>query len=200
MTLRLSTLALAVALAACDSARPDNVAAAVAGNEGAPLAAEAAPTGTTAPVGAVAVNLDDEGLRLVDPATGSARPIAFGTPMATVIAALDASFGAAPVEQSVNAECGAGPILQARWANGFVALSQEENFLGWDSREAGLTTADGIGIGSTRAALEVSREVEVEETTLGVEFTAGGLGGLFASSEPAAPITSLWAGLTCHFR
>ena len=120
--------------------------------------------------------------------------------MATVVAALDASFGATAVEQGVNAECGAGPILHARWANGFVALSQEEDFLGWDSREPGLTTADGIGIGSTRAELEASREVEVEETTLGVEFTAGGLGGLFASSEPVAPITSLWAGLTCHFR
>ena len=64
----------------------------------------------------------------------------------------------------------------------------------------GLTTADGIGIGSTRVELEASREVEVEATTLGTEFSAGGLGGLFASPEPAAEIVSLWAGLTCHFR
>ena len=202
MDLPASLLVLVAGLAACDSTRPNNVTAPAAGTE---AAAPLPPTGTTAgnsaaPVAALAVTLDDEGLRLVDPASGSARPLPFATPMATTIAALNASFGTPPVEQGVNPECGAGPVLHVRWANGFVALSQEDRFLGWDSREPGLTTADGIGIGSTRAEIEATREVSVEETTLGVEFSAGGLGGLLGSADAVAPVTSLWAGLTCHFR
>ena len=197
---RFAILAVAL-LAACDSARYANdVVPFEADEAAAPLAAPGGATKGETALGAATVNLDDEGVRLVDPATGSARALPFGTPMATVIAALEASFGAAPVEQEVNPECGAGPVLHARWANGFVALAQEDRFLGWDSRERGLTTADGIGIGSTRAELEASREVQVEESTLGVEFSAGGLGGLFASAEPQARITSIWAGLTCVFR
>jgi hypothetical protein len=205
MILRSITASLAIALASCNAAgrdgdAPDAEADTPSSNAVADLGL--APVGTPAPPEAAAMTLalDDEGLRLIDPTSGSARPLPFGTPMATAIAAATSTFGGPPIEQSVNQECGAGPVLHARWPNGFVALSQEDRFLGWDSREPGLTTADGIGIGSTRAELEASRRVEVEETTLGVEFSAGGLGGLFGSAESMAPITSLWAGLTCHFR
>ena len=142
MTSRLAILGVAAALAGCDSARPENVGASVPGNE--PSRPAATPDRVAAEeqvASALLITLEDEGVRLVDPATGSARPLPFGTPAATAIGALGAAAGAPPVEQSVNSECGAGPILHARWANGLVALFQEDRFLGWDSREPGLATA-----------------------------------------------------------
>ncbi len=39
----------------------------------------------------------------------------------------------------------------------------------------------GIGVATSRAALESAYRVRIPTTTLGVEFTAGGLAGLLAS-------------------
>jgi hypothetical protein len=58
----------------------------------------------------------------------------------------------------------------------------------------------GIGPGSTRAELEAVYEVEVEPTSLGIEFSAGGIGGLLDGESPDARITAMWAGVTCLFR
>ena len=63
-----------------------------------------------------------------------------------------------------------------------------------------LTTASGIGLGSTRAALESAYAARVSRSTLGMEFVAGGIAGLLASDHPAAPITHLWAGQVCLAR
>src|SRR3546814_13009983 len=64
----------------------------------------------------------------------------------------------------------------------------------------GLGTMAGITRGSTRSDLESAYAAEVGETTLGTEFTAGGLSGLLDGNGPTAYITTLWAGTTCAFR
>ena len=194
---------LALPVAGCGSGSSPGAAARAEANAASP-AAKSAPgpsaDGARPAEGAVVVSLDAEGVRLVDPESGAASLLSFGTARSQTVAALNRAFGADPVEQTLNEECGAGPIHHVRWENGFIALFQEGGFLGWTVMETGLSTADGIGIGSPRTTVESSRVIEVEETSLGTEFSAGGLGGLFQSSEPAAPVSALWAGLTCHFR
>ena len=115
--------------------------------------------------------------------------------------------GTAP-ERGQNDECGAGPLEFAHWKDGLSVNMQEGNFVGWwvDQGEppgdaaARLTTIGGIGIGATRAELEAVHAVEVTETTLGTEFSAGELFGLLDSAKPEARITAIWAGTSCVFR
>jgi hypothetical protein len=59
----------------------------------------------------------------------------------------------------------------------------------------------GIGVGSTRAELQAAyAAAAVDSTTLGVEFTAGGLQGVLESDARTAPIVALWAGAACVAR
>ena len=79
-------------------------------------------------------------------------------------------------------------------------LFQNDTFQGWFIDEAGLTTVDGVGVGSTRAALEDSGTVEMTpDSTLGAEFSLGEMGG-FLSAPTGGEVDSLYAGLTCFFR
>jgi hypothetical protein len=71
---------------------------------------------------------------------------------------------------------------------------------GWFLREPGLTTVDGIGIGSTRATLNAAGTVTmVPDSTLGIEFSMGELGGFLTADGAAGAVESLYAGLTCFF-
>ncbi|HEX8667316.1 MAG TPA: hypothetical protein VF727_02965 [Allosphingosinicella sp.] len=199
-------MSVAVLLVGCGSEPRNGTAAeAESGVTGAPAnAVEAAPPSMANEAAgereAPALALEAEGLRFFDPNSGSASPLPFGAPKEQTLKALTASFETPPAEQGTMEGCGAGPVDQARWPNGFVALFQDDKFLGWEVRQAGLTTADRIGIGSTRQALDESQSPAVEESTLGTEFHSGELGGLLSSAKPDAKVTALWAGLTCFFR
>ncbi|HEX8514272.1 MAG TPA: hypothetical protein VF688_14335, partial [Allosphingosinicella sp.] len=70
---------------------------------------------------------------------------------------------------------------------------------GWDNK-GGLKTIEGIGVGSTRAEVATLPGFEVEESTLGTEFRAGGLSGVLDSNAPNAKVTHIWGGATCVFR
>ncbi|MGF1512103.1 MAG: SH3 domain-containing protein [Elainellaceae cyanobacterium] len=158
-------------------------------------------SGQTAPP---VLALDFEGLRLVNPATGSTRAVSFGQPESDVISILTNLRGE-PSDRGLNRECGAGPLTFVNWADGLSILSSEGEFAGWfvDGRNEGaeqLTTISGIGTGSTRAELDQVLTADVEETTLGLEFFVGGLGGFLTGSEPDAEITALYGGTTCFFR
>lgn len=197
MRLKILAIWLPLALAACGGAGDSNTGSAVD-----PTTPQATPPDQSVrvPRGSMGVALEGEGVRLVDMSSGTARPIAFGTGIDQVEASLAAAFGAPPSERGVNAECGAGPILHVQWPNGFVLLAQDGRFLGWEARASGPTTMDGIGVGSTRAEIEQSRRIEIEQSTLGTEFRSGGLGGLLEGEGAQARVGTLWAGLTCHFR
>ncbi len=164
----------------------------------------AAPTSTTAmPVAAEeapALAVDGEGLRLFNPTNGSARPLPFGTARAMVMTAL-ASRGSA--DTGIQPECGAGPLDYAAWPDGLKLYFQKYEFTGWalDGRAAGkVTTAAGVGPGSSRKELEAAYAAEVAQSTLGTEFTAGGLSGLLDGPGPNASIDAMWAGTSCNFR
>jgi len=182
-------------LASCDRTPTPPVAAEPA--TPAAAAAEGAPTPAQS-VGGLA--MEGEGLRLFD-ATGAARAIPFGTPQATAIAAVAASVGGAAPQVTTNEECGAGPIQFAEFSNSLQLLFQNETFQGWFIDKAGPTTADGMGVGSTRASVEGSRAIEmVADTTLDGEFSSGDIGGFLTAATPQGTVSALYAGLTCFFR
>lgn len=188
-------LAVVVLMAACDRT-PDPAAVEAAAS---PAAVEtAAPPAPVQADGGLAI--EGEGLRIFDE-TGAARALPFGTPQATVIAAVSAATGGMAPEQSTNEECGAGPTQFAGYTDGIQLLFQDEKFAGWFLDTPGLTTADGIGVGSTRAALDAARTVSLtQDSTLGIEFSAGDLGGFLTADGAAGAVASLHAGLTCFFR
>lgn len=191
------TLAFAAvaALAACDRSieqQPEAAAPAPA------LAPEAPPPAPVQAAGGLAI--EGEGLRIFD-AEGAARALPFGTPEETVIAAVTATIGRGAPEQSTGEECGQGPTQFAIYPNGLQLLFQNGEFNGWFVDQAGLTTVDGIGVGSTRAALAEARTLEMQpESTLGAEFVAGDVFGFLTSTAADATVESLWAGGNCFFR
>ena len=49
----------------------------------------------------------------------------------------------------------------------------------------------GVAVGSTRAEVEGAYALRVEETTLGTEFSGGGLSGVFSGTGPGATALAL---------
>ena len=188
---------LACLTAACSAspepAAENNVAAA------APAPAQANAQ-TDEPAAPPKLAIDGEGLRLFDAKSGSARPLAFGTPREQVVAAL--AFRGPP-ELGSNDECSAGRLDHATWPGELTLYFQDDKFIGWAvgedaSRE--LSTASGLGIGSTRAELESAYSPEVFESTLGTEFSAGEIFGILDGTGKSARVTHLWAGASCNMR
>jgi hypothetical protein len=190
-------LALAV-LTACSSKAPT----AEPASDGAVVEANTPmPPVDPAPVAAIdtpALAVEAEGLRLFNKQSGAARPIAFGTPRDDVLKML--AFLGKP-ETGQNAECGAGPLDFANWANGLGLFFQKDRFVGWNLNPRGdVSTASGIGPGSSRADLESAYAAQISQTSLGTEFVAGELFGLLDGKSPAAKITFMWGGVSCNFR
>ena len=182
---------LILALSACDS-RPRQA----EGNAASGAEPKAAPAKPADPVLAP-LQLEGHGLRISGVAPGTELP--FDTPKAATIAAMTKALGRPPTELGANEECGGGSLEFAAWEGEITAWFEEERFAGWDSKGK-LRTPGGIGVGSSRSDLAPLRGVEVEESTLGTEFRAGGLSGLLASKAPDAKVTHLWGGSTCVFR
>lgn len=192
-------LAAVAALAACDRNATPAPAEPAAPAASPAVAAKAEPAaGPSLAGGGLAI--EGEGLRLFDEA-GAARAIPFGTPQATAISVVAASVGGTAPEVTTNSECGAGPIQFAQFSNGLQLAFQNDQFQGWFIDKPGLTTVDGVGVGSTRASIEESRTVEMQEdNTLGAEFSSGDLGGFLTNATSQGTVNSLYAGLTCFFR
>ena len=185
-----------VALAACDQASQ-----APKPTTGTP--APAAPSSVEKPQRPTlqgGLTIDGEGLRRFS-SKGAATPIPFGTAQDVVLSAVAASLGGNVPAIRTNGECGAGPTQFARFRNGLQLDFQAQRFIGWTMDQPGLTTADGVGVGSARSTVEDSRMVElVPDSTLGVEFSSGDLGGFFDGNGADAKVVSLYAGQTCFFR
>lgn len=147
------------------------------------------------------VSLSSGALSLVDPDSGRSRELAFGLDRATVEDALALALDK-PAERGSNRECGEGAMDFARMPGGLLVWFQEGKFVGWftDDSATKLTMASGIGIGSTRKELTGAYDAEINESSLGEEFTAGELSGLLSGSGPAAKVTAIWSGQVCNFR
>lgn len=156
---------------------------------------------TTKPSSAPRLTVDGDGLRWFLQPSGSARPIAFGSPQAGVIASMEAVRGVA--DRGTNQDCGAGPAEYATWSDGLSLVFQKNRFIGWSlsNRAKGtVTTAAGVGPGSTRAELESAYSAAVSKTSLGYEFSAGAIHGVLDGSSASARITDMWAGVSCAAR
>ncbi len=142
------------------------------------------------------------GIRFFNPATTAATAIQFGRPQSEVLATLERVRG--PTGKGTNESCEAGPVQYAKWPDGLSLVFQRDRFVGWglDGRAAGaISTAGGIGPGSTREALDQTyANVEVSKTTLGDEFSAGGFFGLLDGPNATSKITDMWAGVNCVAR
>lgn len=164
-------------------------------------AAEGAPASASGPsTPAAALALEGEGLRAFILPSGSARPIPFGTGKADTLRMLEAVLGGPPTGGGENIDCGA---THARWPDGLTVWFVGDRFSGWavESEDAAVSTASGLKVGSTRADLENGGSVvEIAPSSLGVEFTAGGVAGLLESPDADARVTHLWAGAVCLAR
>lgn len=189
---------IALAATAC-SQKAEQPAANSTTPAAAPSAAAAASPTATPTAAAVAINLAPEGLSLVDPATGNARTIAYGAPRATIEGAVTAALGE-PTERGHSAECGAGAMDFTTYKGDLQLTFQEGKFIGWTINRGpaeGLATASGIGIGSTRAAVEKAYDITVEEGSLGILFSAGSLAGILDGTGKDAKVTDIWGGTVC---
>lgn len=175
-------------------------------NSEAPSAQRGAKSPLAAPADRIAVAVDDDGLRLIDEQSGSARPVPFGSKEADAIATLEVLLGRP--ERSRNEECGAGAIDFAIFG-GLALHFQQGQLVGWAlsaAPDSDIGTMNGIAIGTTRRQLEQAypRFAIVPESTLGTEFTTGeagaGISGLLDGDSPTAKVTNLWAGTDCAFR
>ncbi|ADL02075.1 hypothetical protein [Brevundimonas subvibrioides] len=179
------SVAVAVlALQAC-SAPADPVAAEAPVPAGMPAEAPA-----PAQVQAASIVLDAVGLT-VDGAT-----VAIGASKVATVAAVTAAIGGPPAVTDAFEECGAGPMDHVSWDNGLHLLFQQDAFAGWQTTAPDLSTAGGIHVGSTLAALQAAYPgVAIEQDTIGWYFTAGGIDGYL--DEAKAVIQRLNVGVTC---
>ncbi|UZK70560.1 hypothetical protein OKW76_05860 [Sphingomonas sp. S1-29] len=108
-----------------------------------------------------------------------------------------------PAVKGTNADCGAGPVHVAGWHDGLSLLFQGARFAGWSLGTrgvGGIATAAGIGPGSTRAERDAAYSATVSQTSLGSEFSAGDLHGVFDGNSGGTCITEMWAGVSCAAR
>ncbi|HEX8391434.1 MAG TPA: hypothetical protein VF665_03665 [Longimicrobium sp.] len=191
---------LLLALGACaDEPRPSISTDTTAVQTGGPAAA-AQPA--RPPSASTRIILAADGLRLADSSSPTVTELRFGMNQDSVVATLTARAGA-PRESGTNEECGQGSSEFAAWNNGLTLWFTDRQFQGWalnPERETELRTERGIGLGSTRAALDSTGRATVNETSLGHEFEADSIYGVLSGGAGDARITSLWAGATCIFR
>ena len=112
----------------------------------------------------------------------------------------------APTENGPGtAECPNGQDWVAVWPAAILLGFQGGTLLTWSLRpDSALTDMTGIGIGSSRADVESTWSITLQDTSLGAEFftdaDGSGFGGVFSDSSPTAVVTNLWAGPSCIFR
>ncbi len=200
----LYVLALGLAAACGDMSASTESAATIDGDSAAGTVPEGAQESGARPASAepaadsALLSLEGEGLRAFLSSTGAARPLPFGTPAADALSFVSAVLGAAPVEQGENVDCAAA---YARWANGLTVWFARGELAGWSVGQGSpLTTVDGLGLGATRAELEAAYDPVIARSSLGEEFTAGGVAGLLESAASDARVQHLWAGHACIAR
>ncbi|MBB5709611.1 hypothetical protein [Sphingomonas xinjiangensis] len=202
---RIATAALLGMLAACGAPEAGNQpeqAQAAAVNE-AEIFVPQGDDGNSAQAAAKtpALGLSPDGLTLVS-ADGSARQVNFGIAQDDAMRAASVVAGK-PGNPMLNPDCPSGPLDSVDFADGLTLFFEGARFVGWDvdDTEPGrFTTMSGVGIGTTRRAMERSVVIEVENTSLGHEFRAGALSGLLSAPGETGRVMQLWAGTTCIFR
>ena len=162
-----------------------------------PAAQEPAAEPSAEPAAPISVVLRPDGLGF----TGGGLPasvLPFGTDAATVRAATDRAL--LPGGEAATPDCGPGSST-VQHENLFLRL-QDGEFVGWSTGTPGLSTAEGIGVGSTLAELRAALpSVTVREDTLGPEWSIeGGVSGFLDGTADDSLVTGMGAGVLCLFR
>lgn len=148
---------------------------------------------------AARIELTATGLLIVPSDGTPPEPLNFGASREAVVAAMDPLLG----KGAEGDDCEVAPLKSVRYP-GIDLTFGEVGFAGWtvdpDAGDKALKTASGIGIGSTRAALDAAYKPQVAESSLGLEFNVDALDGILSSDKPDATVTNLWAGETCVAR
>lgn len=129
----------------------------------------------------------------------STSALPFGSDDATVRSAVDRALGEGT--ETLTPDCGSGSSNVRH--EGLFLLLQDGVFVGWVTGSPGLTTGDGLGIGSTRAELRAALPaVRFSEGTLGPEWSTveGGLTGFLDGTGSSSVVNSMAAGARCLAR
>lgn len=148
--------------------------------------------------------LEGEGLGFLV-GESSIRHFEFGNAdLASTKTALESQIDSKAEEQDLT-DCGEGKLHVLTFP-GLSAYFQDGVLAGWAVRSGAtlaFSTAQGIGLGSTRKELEdaYGDGLKVEETSLGTEWTApDGISGVLESDAAKAETETLWAGMSCIAR
>jgi hypothetical protein len=205
--------ALLLSLAACGGAKngaTGNGQAAGNGSANAAAANSAAPAGNAA-----AANEEDHhgdnSPRVLLTATGlvtdgaSDGEVRFGATRSAALAMVTPIWGAPSRTENVE-DCGGSGAAQQADFGAVVLIFQGDKLVGWEQRDASETpwigTPGGASVGMRRPQLKdaLGGAMRVEQSSLGAEFSGGGVSGLLASDRPDAQVDRLWAGNNCAMR
>jgi hypothetical protein len=147
------------------------------------------------------VSLSTDGLTVVSVA-GITKALDFGTDEPTVKTALESALDK-PKSTEIAQPCedGSGRTFDSVRYDGLAVSFLDGKLAGWSSSANAFTTVDGIGVGSTLADLKESfGDVTVMDSSLGVEFSAGTVGGVIDGKADSAKVTDIFNGQVCIIR
>ena len=121
---------------------------------------------------------------------------------------LESILGTSPTVTESSPECPNQATEQLLWPGQLSIDIRDDEMISWHlDRGSPLTTVSGVGLGVTRAEVESSIVIVVEDSSLGTEFSTdgggddgGGMGGLFSGPAATDTVTELWGGEICAFR
>lgn len=151
----------------------------------------------TTPPGPESLEIRPDGLGDGYPLFGPAQP---------VVDALTVLWGPPAAADPLAETCPSGANQVVRWDQGFIVL-YDDVLNGYTVQDSSITTASGLGVGSTLADLraEYGVRLSAQETTLGIEWWVEFDGDLairgFATGlEDESTVSAIGAADLCAFR
>ncbi|MEO7187405.1 MAG: hypothetical protein ABIW58_03245 [Sphingomicrobium sp.] len=145
-----------------------------------------------------AIIVDGAGLTVAAAKPAPAVVVRFGTSRTPALAAL--GFLGKP-KPGNSTDCDGGPLSWAAFSRGLTIYFEDGKFAGWwlARPASGIATRKGIRPGSGRAELRRAHKVAIFQSSLGEEFSAGDMYGLFDDTNKDR-VASLYAGRVCTAR
>jgi hypothetical protein len=105
------------------------------------------------------------------------------------------------VDTGSMCEDGSGRVFDTVLYDGLSVYFLNSTLSGWRVSKAQFTTLDGVGPGSTLTQLRAAfGEVKVTDSSLGVEWSAGTLGGVLSGKSDDSIVGEMFAGDLCIIR
>lgn len=108
-----------------------------------------------------------------------------------------------PTAEESGLECGPGPLDSVTW-QGLDLYFSDGVLAGWyldEPQPEQVITAGNVVVGSTRGQLKTALpDLSVEESTIGTEWSGGGLSGVLSGDAKDATVEAMWAGANCIAR